>query len=140
MCLATYGKRKITGGISKWELIRFCNKLHTTVIGGFSKLQKHFENNFLKPNEQIISYANLRYSNGNMYEKNGFKFLHSSSPSYWYIFNGELMHRSLFQKHKLPNILKENFDSNLTEWQNMKNNGYDRIWDCGTLVFNKYFK
>ena len=35
-----------------------------------------------------------------------------------------------FQKHKLKNLLSV-FDSNLTEWENMKNNGFDRIWDCG---------
>jgi len=35
-----------------------------------------------------------------------------------------------FQKHKLKNVLSE-FDSNLSEWENMKNHGYDRIWDCG---------
>jgi len=35
-----------------------------------------------------------------------------------------------FQKHKLKTILPT-FDPTLTEWENMKNNGYDRIWDCG---------
>jgi hypothetical protein len=28
------------------------------------------------------------------------------------------------------------YDPNLSEWENMKNNGYDRIWDCGN---SKYF-
>ena len=27
------------------------------------------------------------------------------------------------------------FDPELTEWENMKINGYDRIWDCGTDVW-----
>ena len=39
-----------------------------------------------------------------------------------------------YQKHKLPKLL-EAFDANLTEWQNMQNNGYDRIWDCGNDVW-----
>ena len=39
-----------------------------------------------------------------------------------------------YQKHKLQNIL-ENFDKDLTEWHNMKNHGYDRIWDCGNDVW-----
>lgn len=29
----------------------------------------------------------------------------------------------------------ENFDHKQTEVQNMVNNGYDRIWDCGNKVF-----
>jgi hypothetical protein len=27
------------------------------------------------------------------------------------------------------------FDPSETEWVNMQNNGYDRIWDCGSLVY-----
>jgi len=29
----------------------------------------------------------------------------------------------------------ETFNPDLTEWENMKVNGFDRIWDCGNLVF-----
>ena len=35
-----------------------------------------------------------------------------------------------FQKHKLEKVLGK-YDINLTEWENMLQNGYDRIWDCG---------
>ena len=45
-------------------------------------------------------------------------------------------HRFNFQKHKLKNILSK-FDQNKTEWENMVENGYDRIWDCGNLIFVK---
>lgn len=46
----------------------------------------------------------------------------------------QLESRQKYQKHKLKNKL-EKFDPNLTEWENMQMNGYDRIWDCGNLVF-----
>jgi len=42
--------------------------------------------------------------------------------------------RQKYQKHKIKDILPI-FDEALTEWENMKNNGYDRFWDCGNLVF-----
>ena len=42
--------------------------------------------------------------------------------------------RLQFQKHMLESKL-EIFDSNLTEWENMQLNGYDRIWDCGNYVY-----
>ena len=35
-----------------------------------------------------------------------------------------------FQKHRLSKVLSS-FDKNLSEWENMKLGGYDRIWDCG---------
>jgi hypothetical protein len=40
-----------------------------------------------------------------------------------------------YQKHKLDKILS-NFDPKLTEWENMQNAGYDRVWDCGNYVFS----
>ena len=42
--------------------------------------------------------------------------------------------RSDCKECKLKNKL-ESFNSELSEWENMKNNGYDRIWDCGNYVF-----
>lgn len=42
--------------------------------------------------------------------------------------------RIKYQKHKLLKLLKA-FSPSLTEWENMKNNGYDRIWDCGNDVW-----
>ena len=45
-----------------------------------------------------------------------------------------LEHRMQYQKHKLHKKLKA-VDLQLTEWENMANNGYDRVWDCGNLVF-----
>ncbi len=65
----------------------------------------------------------------------GFVFDHISSPNYWYYdSNKKLYSRIKFQKHKLINLI-EKYNHTLTEWENMKNNGYDRIWDCGSDVF-----
>jgi len=128
----TFGKRKITGRLSL-ELIRFCNKTNTQIIGGANKLFKHFLKNFWK-GEEIISYADRRWSNGNLYEKLGFELSHKSAPSYWYLCKGKRIHRSVYMKHKLPKLL-ENFNPDLTEWENMQINGFDRIWDCGCLVY-----
>jgi hypothetical protein len=132
----TFGKR----GISKSkdiELIRFCNKRNTQIIGGASKLFKHFIRTH-NPTK-IISYANARTSDGDLYQKMGFVLKHHSDPNYWY-FKPEspkkikLKHRSGFQKHRLIGIL-ENFDPTKTEWENMKDHGYHKIYDCGNLVF-----
>jgi hypothetical protein len=132
----TFGCRKITGN-NDMELIRFCNKKYTTVIGGASKLFKFFIKNYAV--DKIKTYANLRLSDGELYEKMGFAFVNQSEPNYWYFKSQspsklELKHRSGFQKHRLPSIL-ENFDSSKTEWENMKEHGYYKIYDCGNLVF-----
>jgi very-short-patch-repair endonuclease len=114
-----------------YELLRFCNKKNIQIIGGLSKLIK----NFKKLNSgSIISYCDRRYSDGSGYLNSGFEQINKTIPRYYYIKNSRKYNRINFQKHKLEEQL-EIYDSNLTEWQNMQLNDYDRIWDCGNLVF-----
>ena len=113
------------------EIIRFCSKQNTQVQGGFSKLTKSL--GF----KSLISYANRKYSKGNVYESSGWHCSHYSKPSYHYTNDyASLINRTSYQKHKLSNLL-EIFDPSLTEWENMKLNGFDRIWDCGNSVWIK---
>jgi hypothetical protein len=124
--LMCFGKRKITRGENKNELIRFCNKIHHTIVGGASKILNHSNQN------SFISYCDLRYGDGNLYDKLGMKLIRTSKPNYWYTLDKvNLLHRSNFQKHKIANSL----DLNKTEWQIMYDKGYRRIYDCGNLVF-----
>lgn len=127
----------------EWELSRFCTKLNTTVVGGASKLLKHFIKNY-NP-KSIISYADRRWSVGNLYKQLGFEQTRISSPRYYYMKKSRYLvreHRSNYTKDR---ILKKhpNIDLSKTEWQIMQELNYDRIWDCGMLVFgwnnNKYY-
>ena len=128
----TFGRRSITGQPAKNEMLRFGNKLNTSVVGGVSKLFKFYINTY--NHEEIVSYTDKRWFSGKMYEALGFKLDHESSPNYWYTRGSNREHRVKYQKHKLHALL-ENFDSAKTEWQNMQDHGYDRIWDCGNLVY-----
>lgn len=121
----------------EYELVRFCNKKYISVVGGASKLLKHFEKT-IKP-RSIVTYANRRYSNGALYDVLGFDFIKISKPNYFYISPNMKIHSRLkFQKHKLANALKC-FDENLTETQNMINNNYRILFDSGNKVYTKYF-
>jgi hypothetical protein len=128
--LMTFGNlRKSLGQKNEeksYELLRFCNKLNTNVIGGASKLFKYFLNNY--DYNKIISYSDLSRSTGNMYKQLGFKLSHNSSPNYYYVINGVRNHRFNFRKDKL---IREGFDPNKTEIQIMNERGFYRIFDCG---------
>jgi len=126
--IITYGKSRFNKNY-EYELLRFCNKINTSVVGGFSKLFKNILRGL-----SLISYCDLRYGNGNVYKNNGFKLINSSNPSYYYMKEYQRLSRLNFQKHLLQEKL-DIFDPNLTEWENMQLNEYDRIWDCGNLVF-----
>jgi len=129
--LCSIGTNRFTSGI---ELLRMCTAQGMAVVGGFSKLMKAI-NTDLKI-DQITSYCDLRYGSGEAYIKAGFRLASESGPGYWYIDSDKTkVHSRLkYQKHKLKELL-ENFDPSLTEWENMKNHSFDRIWDCGQRKF-----
>ena len=130
--LMTFGKCRFSKQY-EWELLRFCNKLGYHIPGGAGKLLKYFEKTY-KP-KSLISYADRRWSQGKLYAALGFTLDHISKPDYWYFKTNDLLlfSRMQFQKHKLKNVLS-NYDEALTEVENMQNNGYFRIFDCGNLV------
>lgn len=131
------GLRKALGSVfegSSFELLRFCNKLHTNVIGGADKLLKYFIKQY-QPKE-IISYADRRWSRGNLYEKLKFNKTHESKPSYFYIVNGCREYRFKYRKDVL---VKNGYDKNKTEHQIMLDRKIYRIYDCGTIAYKYYF-
>lgn len=132
--LATFGKCRY--GDYQYELLRYCSKTDVKVVGGASKLFKHFIN--IHQPDTVVSYSDRRWSQGDVYLKLGFEFKHHSAPNYFYIDPKRdifrLHNRVNFQKHKLRDKLSV-FDPNLTEMQNMWNNGYRTIWDCGNSVW-----
>lgn len=139
--IMTFSKRRKSLGASNvnghYELSRMSSIKCFNVIGGASKLLKYFEKNYNPI--QLISYADRRWSSGNVYHQLGFKLSHVSTPNYWYFHKTDtkkLHHRYKFAKHTLEKQLNV-FDNTLSEWENMKINGYDRIWDCGNFVFVK---
>jgi len=128
--LLVYGRPRFNKNYDL-EILRFCNKIDTVVVGGLSKLLSQIAD------KSIITYVDRRYGTGVGYSKSGFKRVGETDPSYYYFKEKkDRINRITFQKHKLKNIL-ESFDPNLTEWQNMQLNGYDRIWDCGNYVYIK---
>lgn len=129
--LMTFGKPRFNKNF-EWELLRFCNDLNMSVVGGASKLLKHFRRHHTG---SIISYANRDHSLGTLYQNLGFELISESSPSYVWYYNNKKYSRYETQKHKLKNLLGDMFDENMTEAENMYKNGFRRIFDSGNFVF-----
>lgn len=128
-CKPRYGNKDAMA----YEILRSCSKVGYNVIGGFSKLFSYFCKNHTSSGDRILSYCDASIYNGISYHKSGFEMMGFTPPSYRYFqknWRYMLEDRMKYQKHKLKNIL-ENYDPNKSEWDNMKENGYDRIWDCG---------
>ena len=132
--LMTFGKSR-TGMSSKdkkdgeYELIRYCCKSGWQVIGGASKLFKHFIQ--LAHPTTILSFSSNDISNGSLYKNLGFTKI-GETVGYWYI-DKELnrYHRYTFNKY---NIAKRGWAPAEGEWTErsvMDNLGFYRIWDSG---------
>ena len=80
LCVMTFGKSRFNKNY-EYELIRFCSKLNTQVIGGFSKLETYFIRT--REPKSIITFADKRFSDGNVYLKNGYTLLRESDPNYF---------------------------------------------------------
>lgn len=105
------------------------------VMGGFSKLLKHTEQ-VLKITE-TVTFADLRWSDGDLYLNNGFVADKMVEPTFYYYDNKKkkVLHRSNYMKHKL--IEQYGFDATMTEFQMCDSLGLLRIWDCGKIKFVK---
>lgn len=112
---------------NSYELVRFSTSMQ--IQGGASKILNYFISKFNC--NSIVSFADLRWSNGDMYIKLGFVEVSRVPPMQTYVKNyADRYHKLFFSKKK---INPEN--KNKTEWEIMRSMGYDRIWDCGKIKF-----
>ncbi|QXN70187.1 putative Hef-like homing endonuclease [Bacillus phage vB_BspM_Internexus] len=145
IAIMTFVKRRLALGSKHkgefdYELSRFATDRDYRAIGAFGKLFKYFIENY--EHDSIITYADIRWSEGNVYIKNNFEYTHDSRPNYWYVDRNDgtkRIHRFNFRKQELKNKFPEIYDSGLTEFEIMDNTNFYRIWDCGNMVF-KYEK
>ena len=114
-----------------YELLRYCSKTGMNVVGGAGKLLNAFIKE-VKP-LKIISYADRRWSAGNLYEKLGFTFIKNTTPSYWYIFGDKRKNRFAFRKDIL--VSKYGCRPDETEHDFCLKQHWYRIYDCGTKLF-----
>jgi hypothetical protein len=124
--LMTFGWRSINGK-KEYELLRFCNKINTNVVGGASKLLKNFLNTY-NPT-RIVSYADKDWSIGSLYNTLGFENIGDNDPDYKYIVENKRVHKSRYKKSKLK--------TELTEEKATEKLGILKIYDCGKLKFEK---
>jgi hypothetical protein len=130
----TFGSnRKNLGNVAKpneYELLRFCNKIYTNVVGGASRLFKFFIQQHTP--QKITSYCNRGTGTGNLYKQLGFCFLYNTPPNYFYFNRNKRLSRFKFRKDVL---IKQGYDKFKTEACIMEELGYHRIHDCGSMKF-----
>ena len=129
--IMSFSKQRTTGDV---ELIRFCHdgKIHN---GLFSKMLKYSINH--NTWDTIISFADLRYSDGNLYKKTGFVEESIIKPDYKYVYNKETFHKFNFKKDRIMKKfnLTEEYVNSKTERELMEEQGYVRLYDIGKIKY-----
>lgn len=144
IAVMTFGKPRPALGYkhvtdySVLELSRFAVNVNYKVNGAFNKIFKFFEKN--QSFSHVFTYANLDWSVGEIYEKNGFEKVRHSVPSFWYVHdNGKRrIHRFQFTRTKV----KEKFPEVYSDERKVKEvmeivGGYYRIYNTGNILFRK---
>ena len=126
----SFGKDRFKSG--HVELHRMASIHNTVVVGGASKLLKHFRT--CHPTSSLKSYCDIDKSSGNVYKELGFELVKQTQPGYFWTDGNNMYSRYMCQKKKLSKWLP-NFDANKSESDNMFDNGYRRYWTSGNYVF-----
>lgn len=98
------------------DISRFCHKLNTNVVGGFSKLIKYIEKEMCP--DFIQTFIDMRYGSGEYLSSLGFELVCCHKSFKWTDF------KKTYHRYKYPG-----------------NSGYDnklfKIWDCGQAKWVK---
>ena len=114
-----------------YELDRYATKY--VVVGGFNKILNYFKNNY--DWQEIITFADLRWHLGAIYEQSGFVRDKLLNPDYSYIINNKRVHKFNFRKALIKKKFPDMYNENLSESANMENIGILKIYDCGKIKF-----
>lgn len=98
---------------TEWEIIRGCPGSNNIVVGGVSKLFKHFVSDY-QPTK-IFSYCDFNKFDGKSYIALGMNFIGYTGPNKWWIVDGIAIER------------------NPKKYQELKNN--NKLWGSGSMKF-----
>lgn len=140
--LMTFSKMRNTVGTGNedlsdcWELVRFCNILNTSVVGGASKLFSYFVHNYYP--QRIRSFSDRAHTRGGLYQKLGFSNIRTSEPGYvWVDEKTDIAYSRLnAQKRNISKFLKDpNIDLSKTEKEIMIAHEFVQVFDSGTILW-----
>tara|TARA_R100001244_G_scaffold25113_4_gene25683 strand:+ start:119799 stop:121466 length:1668 start_codon:yes stop_codon:yes gene_type:complete len=131
--LGVYFEGQLVGALSihtpsrqsdeNYEIVRMCSHPSFLVHGLWSYLIKRLSSFGITGS--VSSFSDNRLSNGTVYSKCGFNFIHDVKPDYWYTDHRSRFHKSKFRKTTIERA------SDKTEEQLRRAQGLYKIMDYG---------
>lgn len=131
-CRPRYGNKDN----ADWELLRFCSSSGITVVGGASKLFRHFIRIY-RP-AKVMSYCNYDISNGTMYEALGFSYERITNPSYiWVNLKDQSEHYSwnLVNAMGYDKLFGTSYGKGTSNTDLLLQHGFVRVYNAGNKVY-----
>lgn len=113
------------------ELVRYCTSHH--VIGGQSKILSWIDLNV--EYTEMITFADLSLSTGDLYEKTGWTLDGELPPDYMYVVGDQRKHKYGYRIKRFKEDPKLKYEEEYSETQLAQLNGLRRIYDCGKLRY-----
>lgn len=121
-----------------WEMTRIANKLHHNITFAIKSITDKFHE--MVNANSIVTYVDRRWTNGSEYYINGFQDFRIIKPRHWYFKRHD---SKMIQGYKVTNrTLKKyvnNIDKTKSVHDNMIDNKYLRIYDCGLIAMIKTY-
>ena len=111
----------------EWELVNYANTFNFFVKNALTTVVNYFKKKF---SNSLIHYEDKRYQQIINFNN----ILKVTKPIYYYTKNYDRFSRLEFTKEKQQKLF-ENYDDNLSEIQNMANNKFNIIYDCGKIIY-----
>jgi len=117
------------------ELVRFATKDGFTVVGGLSKLIKHFTKQFEM--NDLMTYADRDWSLGKGYDQLGFTLSKITEPVNLYVHRETLIR---YFQHRLPKDIMLAFETQkgLALDDFLALNGFIKVFNTGNLKYHLY--
>ena len=135
VAMMTLSKARNNQNQCKWQILNYVELNSFIIDNGFEKLLDEFVKNFKA--DRIRLYASFDWITKDTYSK-WMNFIGIQDPRLYWVHNGERIKGTTISINNASSILKS-YDAAKSFQQNMNDNGYLRIYDSGTLVFEKAF-
>lgn len=130
--LMSFGKPRYNKNYD-FELLRLCTQTGIEVVGGPSRLFKHFLKD--NPGKSVLSYCDYAKFNGKVYEAIGMKLSHMTPPAKVWSKDSEYITDNYLRQRGYDQIFKANYGKGTSNEQLMLEHGWLPVYDCGQKVF-----
>lgn len=117
----------------QFELLRLCSNPNYQVVGGASRLFKHFIRS-VNP-ESIISYCDRSKFSGSVYENIGMSHIRDTEPNKVWSKGASRITDNLLRQRGFDQLFNTEYGKGTSNEELMIEHGWLPVYDCGQLVY-----